>query len=180
MNPDTPIRFPGLAIKTVITHTITYFVMGILAFNFLHYAEAFRQPELASWMRQTTDPLVMAGPLFQPIRGVVFALVFYPLRWILFWRKRGWLLIWWILVALGILSTFGPAPGSLEGMVYTTIPLQSQILGWLEVIPQAFLLSGILFYWVNHPGAKWLNWTLGSLFVLAMLLSVLGLLLPHA
>jgi hypothetical protein len=31
-------------------------------------------------MRPMTDPLVIAGPLFQPLRGLVFALVFYPLR----------------------------------------------------------------------------------------------------
>ena len=87
-------------------------------------------------MRPTTDPMVMAGPLFQPIRGLVFALVFYPLREILFTKKNGWLIMWWILVALGILSTFGPAPGSIEGMIYTVIPLRSQLTGWLEVVPK--------------------------------------------
>ncbi|MGC2662378.1 MAG: hypothetical protein WA324_30810 [Bryobacteraceae bacterium] len=48
----------------------------------------------------------MAGPLLQPIRGLIFALVFYPLRACLFERRNGWLLMSKILVALGILSTF--------------------------------------------------------------------------
>ena len=48
---------------------------------------------LAGYMRPTTDRWVMAGPLFQPIRGVVFALAFYPLRSVLFGRKNGWLII---------------------------------------------------------------------------------------
>ena len=36
-----------------------------------------------------TSHWVMAGPLFQPIRGVIFALAFYPLRSVLFAEKRG-------------------------------------------------------------------------------------------
>ncbi|HEY1205934.1 MAG: hypothetical protein ABSH46_01915 [Bryobacteraceae bacterium] len=126
-------------------------------------------------MRQISDPWVMAGPLFQPIRGLVFALVFYPLRESLFGKKNGWLLMWWILVALGILSTFGPAPGSVEGMIYTRLPILGQMRGWLEVVPQALLLSALLCYWVNRPGKKWLNWTLGVVFFLLLLMPVLGL-----
>ena len=61
-------------------------------------------------------------------------------------------------------------------MIYTTAPALGQLRGWLEVVPQAFLLSALLCYWVNHPGKKWLNWTLGILFFIAMALPVLGLL----
>jgi len=175
MNDANEIRFPGLALKTIIVHTITYSVMGIVAMNVLNYAEAFSSPTMASFMRQTTDPIVMAGPLFQPIRGLVFALVFYPLREMFFNRKHGWLLLWWTLVGLGILSTFGPAPSSLEGMVFTTIPITKQVTGWIEVIPQAFFLSAILWYWVRNPEKRWLNWTLGTVFVVFVLLVILGL-----
>lgn len=154
--------------------------MGVLAYTFLNYAEQFSRPEMASWMRQTTDPMVMAGPLFQPIRGLVFALVFYPLREVLFSKKNGWLIMWWILVALGILSTFGPASGSIEGMIYTVIPVRNQLSGWLEVVPQAFLLSAILCYWVKHPEKRWLNWTLTTIFIIALLLPVVGLLVTKS
>lgn len=172
-------RQPGLlelVVKTGIVHTITYFLMGLFASFFLGYADRFARPEMACWMRQTDETLVMAGPLFQPIRGLLFALAFYPLREILFVRKRGWLVMWWILVALGILSTFGPTPGSVEGMIYTVIPIVDQLTGWLEVVPQALLLAVILFYWVRHPEKRWLNWVLGIVFVLMLLFPVLGLL----
>jgi len=173
---DTPQpHFRGLVARTVVAHTITYFFMGLLASFFLDYRAAFARPEVACWMRQISDPWVMAGPLFQPIRGLVFALVFYPLRESLFGKKNGWLLMWWILVALGILSTFGPAPGSVEGMIYTRLPILGQMRGWLEVVPQALLLSALLCYWVNRPGKKWLNWTLGVVFFLLLLMPVLGL-----
>jgi len=175
MDVDNPISFPGLASRTIVAHTISYGLVGSLAFTFLNYPEEFARPELACWMRQTSDPVVMAGLLFQPIRGLVFALVFYPLRELLFTGKHGWLLMWWTLVGLGILSTFGPAPGSIEGMVFTTIPIRSQLTGWLEIVPQALLFSGILCYWVGHPKKRWLNWTLSSVLVLFLFLVVLGL-----
>jgi hypothetical protein len=168
-------RFLPLAAKTIVCHTLTYMLMGILAYNFLNYAEAFARPN--SGMRPTTSPWVMAGPLFQPLRGLIFALVFYPLRSLLFGKKHGWLLMAWILIALGILSTFGPASGSIEGMIYTLAPIREQLRGWLEIVPQALLLSALLCYWINHP-KKWLNWLLGILFFIAMSLPILGLLVP--
>ncbi|MDQ3349633.1 MAG: hypothetical protein M3545_16930 [Acidobacteriota bacterium] len=127
-------------------------------------------------MRPTTDPWVMAGPLFQPVRGVIFALAFYPLRNVLFARSRGWLALWWLLLALGVFSTFGPAPGSVEGLIYTIIPPLAQILGLWEVLLQSLLFSVVLFFWVNHRGKPWLGWTLAIAFSIVMILPVLGLL----
>jgi len=170
--------FPELFAKTAVAHTITYMFMGIIASTAMNYKEAFARPEISCYMRQITDRWVMAGPLFQPIRGLIFALAFYPIRTALFARKNSWLVIWWLLVALGILSTFGPAWGSVEGFIYTLNSPFNQMLGWLEVVPQALLLSVILSYWVRHP-QKWMNWTLGILFALSMALPVLGLLVKH-
>lgn len=179
MNDKNPIRFPGLALKTIVAHTITYFLMGIIASSMFNYAEVFARPYMACWMRQLSDPLVMAGPLIQPIRGLIFALAFYPLRETLFSKKNGWLIMWWVLVALGILSTFGAAPGSVEGMIYTVIPLRDQLSGWVEVVTQAFLLSAILFYWVRNPKKRWLGWSLAAIFVMVVLLMIAGLLVTR-
>ena len=81
----------------------------------------------------------------------------------------------WMLIAIGILAAFGPAPASIEGMIYTTVPIHDQLRGWLEVVPQALLLSALLCHWVNRP-ARWLNWFLGVVFFLAMAMPILGLL----
>ena len=173
---DKKITLPGLTLKTVIVHTITYFVAGVLAYTLGGYEKSFSEPPLSYLMRPTTDPLVMAGPLFQPIRGVIFALALYPLRSVLFLERRGWLILWWLLLALGVLSTFGPSPGSVEGLIYTIIPPLSQVLGLWEVLLQSLLFSVILFYWVNHPEKKWLNWTLGIAVSVVVILPLLGLL----
>jgi hypothetical protein len=168
---------PGLlelSIKTIIVHTVTYMLMGLWASTYMNYKEAYAVPYMACWMRQFGDPLLTAGPLFQPLRGIVFALAFYPLRDIFFGKKNGWAVIFWVLVAIGILAPFGPPPGSIEGMVYTVIPLSKQVSGYIEIIPQAFLLSVGLFYWINHPEKKWLNWLFGFLFFLSIIFPVLG------
>jgi hypothetical protein len=63
-----------------------------------------------------------------------------------------------------------------EGLIYTIIPPRAQILGLWEVLLQSLLFSVILFYWVSHPGKRWLDWTLGVAFSIVMILAVLGLL----
>jgi hypothetical protein len=154
---------------------VTYFAVGALAFWLLDYAELYARPDVAGLMRQTSDPLIMAGPAFQPLRGFIFALAIYPVREIVFIRPRGWLVLWWLLVALGILSTSGPAPGSIEGLIYTVISVPHQLLGLVEVIVQALLLAFGVVYWMNHPEKRWLKRIMIVVFVLAILLPLAGL-----
>jgi hypothetical protein len=170
--PEKEIKLFGLTIKAIVVHTVTYMIVGLFAFLFLNYSEGFASPELACWMRQTNDPMVTAGPLFQPVRGAIFGLAFFPIRDVLFRKKYGWLITWWLLVALGILSTFGPAPGSVEGLVYTILPVSYTT--YLEIGVQSFLLSFLLFVWVTNPEKKWLSWVLGILFGITLFLSTMG------
>lgn len=167
-------------LKTAVTHTVTYFIMGWIASTLFDYARLYAETSLNLFMRQTNDPWVMAGPLFQPIRGILFGIVFYLLREEFFLKKDGWLRMWTILVVVGIVGTFGPTPGSLEGLLYTVLPLWVHLRGLPEVLLQSLALSAILFYWVSHPERKWLNWAMGILFLLFMLFPALGLLLTPA
>jgi len=173
---DNQITLFGLTLKSIVAHTLTYFLVGLTASIVFDYAADFAQPEMRTLMRQIGDPIIALGPALQPIRGILFALAFYPLREILFKRKNGWLVTWWLLVALGILSTFGPASGSVEGAIYTTLPFVGQFFsgGMLEILTQSLLFSALLYYWVNHPEKRWLNWLLGILFVTVLLMSLLG------
>lgn len=170
------VRFWPLAGKTIVVHSVTYFLMGILASTLLDYASVLARPDMICWMRQMSDPIVMAGPLFQPLRGFVFALVIYSVRELVFGRRHGWLVLGGSFVALGVVSTFGPAPGSLEGFVYTVIPINAQLVGYAEVVPQALLLAFGVVYWVDHPESRWLTRSLVVAFCLAMALPLVGLL----
>src|SRR5262245_3848106 len=169
-----------VVVKTMVTHTVTYFIIGLAAFWCFDYADKFAEPGVRSLMRQTDEPLVMAGPLFQPIRGLLFGLVFYLLREPLFGARAGWLVLWLVLVIIGILGAFGPAPGSLEGMVYTTLPLRFHLESLPEIVAQSLALAALLWYWVKHPAQRWLTWGLGVAFGAVLLLPALGLLAGRA
>lgn len=159
-----------LIVKTSVTHTVTYFIAGLVAMLVFDYEDAFNE---SAHFRGFDDPLIMAGPLFQPIRGILFAIAFYPLRSLLFSRPYGWLILAWTLIVIGIWSAFGPAPGSIEGAIYTKLPMN--ILNF-ETELQAIGLSGILWLWIQHPKWRWLNWLMWILFVLVVGLISMGLL----
>jgi hypothetical protein len=169
-----------VVVKTIVTHTVSYLVIGLAAFWCFDYARKFAEPGVRSLMRQTDEPLVMAGPLFQPIRGLLFGVVFYLLREPLFGARAGWLVLWLVLVIVGILGTFGPAPGSVEGMVYTTLPLRFHLESLPEIAFQSLALAALLCYWINHPLNKWLTWSLSVAFGVGLLLPALGLLTGRA
>jgi hypothetical protein len=169
------ISFPSLAAKTIVLHTITYFIAGLLAYTLLDYQKLFADPTMHGFMLPTTSMWVMAGPLFQPLRGLLFACVFYVLRQSLFDAPSHWLRTWLVLAGVGIFGTFGPAPGSIEGMIYTSLPVVSQILGLSEVVGQSLALSWLLGYWVRHPEARAFGIAAWILFAIVMALPVLGL-----
>ena len=83
--------------------------------------------------------------------------------------------MWVVLVAFGIIGTFGAPPGSLEGVIYTVLPLSVHLTLLPEVIVQALLLSWLLFQWVGHREKRWLNWTMWAAFVLVVLFPALAL-----
>jgi hypothetical protein len=169
--------FWDVTLKAVVAHTVTYFAVGLLAFTLFDYSARFAEPALSTLMRQTDEPIVAAGPLLQPIRGLLFGVVFYLLRIAIFRERDGWLRMWIMLVFVGIFSTFGPTPGSIEGLIYTTLPIRGQLAGLSEVLLQSLLLSVITFAWVRSPDRRWLTWLMVILFVIALLLPAMGLIL---
>jgi hypothetical protein len=173
---STKASLTGLILKSAVLHTVTYFLAGLVAANVFNYEGLFAIPSMAGFMRPYEDVWVMLGPLFQPLRGMLFALALYPLWGDLFNRKYGWLVIWWLLVAIGIFSTYGPTPGSIEGLLYTRVPLAAHLRGLPEVLVQSFVYSLVLFYWINHPEKRWLTWVLVILFFILMTFPILGLL----
>lgn len=170
----------AIAAKTIVVHTVTYFVVGIVVFNLLDYPARFAEPIVRDLMRSMDDPLVRAGPLFQLIRGLLFGIVFYLLREVLFAKKNGWLTMWITLAFLGIFSTFAPASGSIEGMVFTKLPIVGQLFGLIEILVQSLLLAVVTFTWVTLPEKRWISWVMVGFFVIILLLTILGQLMGGA
>ena len=161
--------------KTVVTHTVTYCCVGFAAFLLFDYRTLIANSQLGLTMRQFNDPVYMAGPIVQPLRGVLFGAVCYMLREPFFQKRNGWLVMWTVLVSLGILGTFGGPPGSLEGVIYTRLPLSFHLTLLPELLVQSLLLSWVLCHWVNHRAKKWLNWMMVSALIMVLLLPIAAL-----
>lgn len=169
--------FWSILYRTIITHTVTYFVTGIAASILLGYAARMIRPDVAPIIRKITDPILISSPLFQPLRAALLAIVFYLLKDVLFGNRKGWLILWCILVVIGILTPFSASWGGIEGMIFFNLPIWDHIRGWPEVFAQTLLLSIILTYWVDHPKSKRLHAFLLVGFILTISLPIINLLL---
>jgi hypothetical protein len=171
---------PGLqelCVKTAVAHTITYFLMGVIASTTMNYKEAFTRPEIACYMRQVSDPWVMAGPLFQPLRGLIFALAFYPIRGA--WQKTR---LAGDVVAVGgtgnseyIRARLGIGRGN-DLYAAAGAGADERMAGsgaaGIVVVDHSVLLGGAF-------PKKWMNWMLGIIFFLTMALPVMGLMMKR-
>lgn len=147
--------FGRFFVRVTACHMLTYFVAGLLAFTLADYKTLFASEHLACYMLPTSSKWVSLGPLLQVFRGLVFALALFPFRRVFLDEGRGWLKLWGLLVGLAILSTAGPAPGSIEGMIYTKLPVVGQILGLHETLGQTLAFSILLVLWYRKPHRAW-------------------------
>jgi hypothetical protein len=168
--------FTSIVVKASVTHTVTYLIAGLLAFKIFDYPRLFAETELRYIMRQTSDPVMKLGLLVQPLRGAIFGFAFVILRQSFFSDSGGWFHMWMALVCLSVLSSFGPTTTSIEGILYTKLPLRIHLVGLPEVLLQSFLLSFVMYHWVTGPDKPWLSYTMWTLFAIALIAPLLGFL----
>ncbi len=139
--------FLNFAGQVVIAHMLTYFVFGMIASNVFHYGEIFALPVIRDYMLPIAQHNLPIGPFLQTVRGLIFAVGLWPIRRPLLESKRGWLILWGLLVTVGILSTPAAAPSSIEGMLYTKLPLWYHFMGLPEILLQTLTFSVWLVWW---------------------------------
>jgi hypothetical protein len=171
--------FARFFLRVTACHMVTYFVAGLLAFYLADYEKSFASTHLACYMLPTSSNWVAVGPALQVLRGLVFAACLFPFRQVFLEGARGWLRLWGLLVGLVILSTAGPAPGSIEGMIYTQIPVLDQLLGLHETLGQTLAFSVLLVLWYRRPARAW-GIVMGLATALVVLTSLAGALVPRA
>lgn len=156
------------------SHMISYFLAGIFAYNLINYQVLFETPPFSSFMKPMNSIAVAVGPGLQFIRGIIFSIALWPFKETFLNTKYGWLKLWGLLIGLSIFSTTAAAPGSIEGFIYTTIPVEKQVIGYLEVIPQTLLFSIMVYYWYKTPKKAWdiISIVLVSLIFLVILLAI--------
>jgi len=128
--------------KVIAAHVITYAIVTIIAmpltFNYADIAV-----ELMGF--KPLDEISMGAVLFgQIIRGLLLGVVIWWIKDSIIGKRLAWLKLWAILIMLGIFNTYGPAHGSIQGMIYlapiTDMPLSAS-LGILETLMQPLLFS---------------------------------------
>jgi hypothetical protein len=158
--------------RVVASHVISYFIVGLIAFTVLDYRTLYAETELRHLMRSTDSAWVAAGPALQVIRGVIFGLVLWPFADRIV-TTGGAVRLYGLMLGLAVLGTAGPSPGSLEGLFFTTLPLEIHLIGLPEVIVQTGIFSALLFAWCRKP-ARWMDVAASVGIVLVLLMSVAG------
>lgn len=176
---SSPANFRVFLWRVIALHMITYFLVGLIAFNIFSYSTLYASGHLKYFMKPIDSLWVAAGPALQILRGILFAIILWPFKTIFLSEKYGWLKLWLLFVGLAILGTAGPSPGSMEGMIYTNLSFQEHISGMPEVLLQTLLFSLSLFFWYKKP-SKFLNIISIILVMLILLMSVMGFYMRYA
>ncbi|ASJ20752.1 hypothetical protein BHAMNSH16_03435 [Brachyspira hampsonii] len=132
-------------IKVAVIHTLTYIVFGILFSNMFDYSSIYSNDIVVNFMRGFESPLTVIGPFLQPIRAIFIAIALFPLRKLIA-SKFGWFIVWLIFVCIGIIAAPSSAPSSIEGLIYTQLPIEFHLHNLPELLIQTFSFSIIL--WV--------------------------------
>lgn len=146
--------FMLFSVKSIVVHTLTYFVTGLIMSNFFNYGQLFEQDIIKDFMRPIDSPYVFVGPFLQPLRGLLFAIGLWPIRNLILEKKNGWLILWSIMVIFGILSTPAAAPCSIEGILYTKLPIWYHLIGLPEILLQTLIFSWVLVWWDKQEYLK--------------------------
>lgn len=135
-------------IRVMIIHVLTYCVCGVIFMSIFDYEALYQLGNMKYFMHPIGSISNFVGPLFQIVRGLLFGLILLLFKESIIQTKYGWLKLWAILVVIGIINTPGPVSGSIEGLIYTQLPLEFHIKGAPEILVQTLLFS----YFVATPG----------------------------
>jgi hypothetical protein len=142
----TKLKFIG---KVTMIHITTYILCGMIFSTLFSYQELFLLGSAESFMRPFNGTSTLIGPVVQVIRGALFGLVLLLIK-DYFTGKYAWLKLWALIAILGIINTPAPAPSSIEGIIYTQLPLEFHLKGAPEILVQTLLFS----YFVAKPNKK--------------------------
>mgnify|MGYP000999960545 CR=1 FL=1 len=129
--------------RVTILHITTYILCGIVFSTLFNYRELFLLENVKYFMRGYDSISIMIGPLVQVVRGLLFGIALLLIK-ASFDGKYGWLKLWVVIAIIGIINTPGPAPFSIEGLIYTQLPLEFHIKGAPEILLQTLLFSYLI------------------------------------
>ena len=137
-----------------LVHCLTYFVCGVIFSNLMRYSWWWQQPGVSDYFREYGGTANAIGPFAQIIRGLLFAYVLFPFREFFKAKKYGWLFLWLLFVGIGIIGPMSSSPSSIEGVIYSKLPLAFHFIGLPEVMTQTLLFSILVCKYINQPEDK--------------------------
>ena len=165
----------GFILRFAVTHTVVYFIAGMIFSVVMNYRELFATPEYA-YMRPFDHPLVILGPSLQIFRGALLALAFLPFRRVIIESKRGWLYIFVAMLILIHIGADAANPGKIEGFIYADFPAAIHFATWPESIFSSLVFALLFYTWERNPKDKRLTILLIAGFVIVVAMAILGLL----
>jgi hypothetical protein len=140
--------------KVTVAHFVTYFICGMLFSRLFDYETLFELGNAKYFMRDFYGVSSLLGPFVQIIRGMLIGCILLVLKDTLLKEKGAGLKLWLVFAGLGIICAPSAAPVSIEGVVYTQLPLEFHLRGAPEILVQTLLFS----LWAAHdfkPKSKW-------------------------
>ena len=134
-------------------HVITYFICGVIFSQLMGYSEWWKQPVVCDYFRTFDGAASAAGPFIQISRGLLFGFVLIPLIDFIK-QKSGWLKLWLLFLGIGIIGAPAAAPSSIEGVVYSKLPLAFHFVGLPEICSQTLLFSVLVYRHLNSAEEK--------------------------
>ncbi|MBI9108878.1 MAG: hypothetical protein JEZ04_19200 [Spirochaetales bacterium] len=144
-------NFLTFALRVSVIQFLSYFFIGFLTFTLkihsLGYYEQHPIEIVTVFFKHSDSLIVMAGPLFQFIRGLLFAGALYPIFHVFIEKKNDWLKLWLVIMVFAVFGPAGAAPGSIEGVIYTKLPPLFHLLYLPELVLQTALFSFLIQRW---------------------------------
>ncbi len=128
-------------VRATIIHILTYILCGLIFSTLFNYQELFALGNAKYFMRDMSSLSSVIGPAVQVVRGALFGFVLLLVKDSVLGKPYAWLRLWAIIAIVGIINTPGPAPFSIEGVIYTQLPLEFHLKGAPEILCQTLLFS---------------------------------------
>lgn len=145
MSESTDQVLPGYVGRFTLVHVLVYMIVATLVL-----AGQDALPEATRVALETFAiyrPLGLVEFVGQAVRALILALVLYPAYDKIVRSNRGGLILFgarWGIVWVGSVA---PMPGSIEGVIYTEIPLAAHVLGLAVSALEVLLFSGLFLRW---------------------------------
>ncbi|MDD4296458.1 MAG: hypothetical protein PHC69_05805 [Ruminiclostridium sp.] len=125
-------------------HIFTYIISAITFAIVFDYNELFRKGITAYYMKDYGSVKIIAGPIIQLFRGVLYGVVLLLTKDSFINKKYGYLKLWMVMLILGLLNPLTISPGSIMGMVYTQLSLEFHLKSVIEAAVQSLLFAAIV------------------------------------